>query len=319
MAMNGKTLLSAMNEAIIQAKVMDADNLVKATQTAAQIVAKTVEAETSAGATTTLQDTFISTFYNKYKNGDKLYSADVAPEGTEEGMIVDDATVYVTVATKQPATIDEVIIAGHAFKKTETNDWKNPDGRYKNISIGMNAFLYLNVWKIDDKGNLLVAIPYIYAGTDYTTGVCKVMAGGLTYDVNVCEPLAEDAVIALKSAEVTAKAGYPNDCKVTGNKVEYTIGYASQALCLTFAAGETELTSDDVVFYRLDMNNFTVAINKPETVGSKKVSYMRYSIAYANAPVTEARDVENTIVIVDPKHGILELDVVCHAVVVAAE
>lgn len=318
MAMNGKTLLSAMNQAIIQAKEMDADNLVKATQTASQIVAKTVEAETSAEATTTLQNTFISTFYNKYKNGDKLYSKDVAPEGTEEGMIVDDANVYVTVATKQPASIDEVIVAGHAYKKMDTNDWKDPDSRYKNISIGMNAFLYLNVWKIDEEGNLMVAVPYIFAGTDYTTGVCKVMAGGLTYDVNVCEPLTEENVIALKSAEVTAKSGYPNECKVVGDKIEYTIGYASQALLLTFTAGGTDLTGDDVVFYRLDTTNFTVAINKPSTTGGKKVSYVRYSIPYADAPVSEARDVTNNIVIVDPAHGIYECEVVCHAVVVNA-
>lgn len=309
-----KTLLGGMVEAIKSSNVMNEENLVQASMTAAQIVAKSVAAETSAETTSTLQDTFVTTFYNKYKNGNKLYSKDVAPEGTEEQWIVDDATVYMDIATDQPDSITEVIIGGHSYKKMDTNDWKVADGRYKNISIGMNAFLYLNVWKIVD-GTLKVAIPYLYSGTDFATGVCKVIAGGLTYDVNMVEPV--EATMALKTAVMSAKEGFSNECVVKGDTIECTFGHAAQSLLMTFVSGSTELTDDSLVFYRLDDTNYTMAIVKPENVSGTKYSYVKYLVPYANAPVATAQEVDTTIIIIAPAYGHIELNVIGHAIVEA--
>lgn len=309
-----KTLLGAMTEAIKNANVMNEENLVQASMTAAQIVAKSVTAETSTETTSTLQDTFITTFYNKYANGNRLYSDDVAPEGTEEQWIVDDANVYMDIATDQPDTITEVTIGGRAYKKTETNDWKVADGRYKYISIGMNAFLYLNVWKIVD-GTLKVAIPYLYSGTDFTTGTCEVVAGGLTYAVNMIEPV--EAELTLKSAVMSAKEGFTNDCVVTGDTIECTFGHAAQSLLMIFTSGGTDLTEDTVVFYRLDDETNTMAIVKPETVSGTKYSYRKYLISYANAAVEEPQEVETTINIIAPAYGHIVLNVIAHAIVEA--
>lgn len=308
------TLLGGMNQAIINAKAMDEENLVQASMTAAQIVAKSVSAETSAETTSTLQDTFVTTFYNKYKNGNKLYSEDVAPEGTEEQWIVDDATVYMDIATDQPDSITEVIIGGRSYKKTETNDWKVADGRYKYISIGMNAFLYLNVWKIVD-GTLKVAVPYLYTGTDFATGICKVVAGGLTYNVNMVEPT--EATMALKTAVMSAKEGFTNECVVKGDTIECTFGHAAQSLLMTFVSGSTELTDDSLIFYRLDDANYTMAIVKPESVSGTKYSYRKYIVSYADAPVATAQEVNTTIIVIAPAYGEIELNVIGHAIVEA--
>ena len=309
-----KTLLGCMHQAIKQAEAMEAENLVQAAATAAQIVAKSVTAETSAETTATLQDTFVTTYHNKYKNGNKLYPADVAPEGTGEEWIIDDATLYMDIATDQPDTITEVTIGEHTYKATDENNWKDPDSRYKNISIGMNAFIYLNVWKIVD-GTLKVAIPYLYTGTDFTTGKCKVVAGGLTYEVNMIEPVT--STIALKSAVMSEKEGFTNDCVVTGDTIECTFGHAAQSLLMIFTANDTELTTDDVVFYRFDDNNHTVAIVKPVNISGTKYSYYKYLIAYANAPVTVSQKVDTTIHIVSPTAGEIVLRVIGHAIVEA--
>lgn len=311
MRMNDKTFVGMMNLAALQAKkfaeILPDVDLASALATSSQIVAKSVEKETSASATGTLKDTFVSTFYNKFSNGDKLYTEDVAPEETPEDKKFADDKIYIEVAQSQPDTVDTVVIGGFTFGLSN---------RFKKISVGKNAFLYLNVWKID-KGVLKVAVPYLYAGTDYTTGVCKVIAGGLCYNVNVVDPIPVEKTLKIKSIEMSAKEGFTGVVeKVDGraNHVDVTFSHAAQALLCVMTDGESDITSTSETIFSITTDG-NMGITTPERFGSVDCTYAAYLIPWKNEPVKVPVNGEKRYYLALPKYGTMELAVDYHAIV----
>lgn len=301
-----KTLLGLIAELSKMHTEMEAADLVAAAETSAQIIAKMVQKETSVEATTAVQDSMMNTHYNTTSNT-KLYAADAAPEDVTE--FIDDATIYVDIAENQPDTITEVKIGDMVLTKSEmvvTND-----GSFKYISVGKNSYIYIHAWKIVD-GVLKVAIPYLYANVDMSTGECKVVAGGIPYVVKVCEPV--ETELSIKSAFVTPKEGFTAEAVVNGNTVEITQGHHNQVWCLVLACGDEELTDTSLVVYRMDTNN-VAAITHPETLGGQDVTYGRYELAWKDEPITEATEKTAELKLVIPGKGSININVIFHGIV----
>ena len=285
---------------------MDASDVISAAETSAQIIASMVQKETSVESTASVQDSMMSTYYNKTAST-KLYAADAAPEDVTE--FIDDATVYIDIAGNQPDTITEVKIGDMVLTKSDMN--VTNDGSFKHISVGKNSYLYIHAWKIVD-GVLKVAVPYLYANADMSTGECKVVAGGIPYVVKVCDPV--ETTLSIKSVEVESKDGCAGDISVNGNVIDVTLGHHNQIWTMVLACGDEEITDTSLVIYRMDGNN-VAAITNPETLLGKAVTYGRYELSWKNEPVTEAVEKTVNLRLVIPTKGSIDVTVNVHAVV----
>lgn len=299
-----KTLLGIISQFAQQSNQIEEDRLVEASKTTSMIIANMVKLETSVEATQELQKTFGSTFYNKYNSKDNLYCEDQHPESVTE--FADDSTIYLDIAKDQPE-LNEVIIGGVVFKKMDGNiDYTIPENRYKKISIGMNAFLNINVWKVID-GVLKIAVPYLISLTNYETGICNIIAGGLPYEVNVSEPITDK--LKIKSVWLMKKNGYPTDIIVRGNRINTTISHATQGLCMVLGNDTEDILDESVMVYVL-RDNINIGITTPETIGGEKCSYVRYLVPWENEPIKKMIPrTESHNIIVVPDNGIFEFTV----------
>lgn len=301
-----KTLLSLIAELADMKSDMEVGDIISAAETSAQIIASMVQKETSADSTAAVQESMMSTYYNK-TSSTKLYAADAAPEDVSE--FIDDATVYIDVAGNQPDTITEVKIGDMVLTKSDMN--VTDGGSFKSISVGKNSFLYIHAWKIVD-GVLKVAVPYLYANTDMSTGECKVIAGGIPYVVKVCDPV--ESTLSIKSVDVESKDGYAGDISVNGNVIDVTLGHHTQIWTMTLACGDEEITDTSLVVYRMDGNN-VAAITNPETLLGKAVTYGRYELPWKNEAVSEAVEKTVNLRLLIPTKGSIDITVNVHAVV----
>lgn len=299
-----KTLLSLINQFAKQSNRMEEARLVEAASTTSMIIANMVKKETTVEATQALQKTFGTTFYNKYNSKDEVYCEDRHPESVTE--FADDATIYLDIAKDQPE-LNEVIIGGVVFKKMDGNDdYTIPENRWKKISIGMNAFLYINVWKVVD-GVLKIAVPYLISLTNYETGICNVVAGGLPYEVNVSDPVTEK--LKITSAFVMQKEGFPTELVVKGNNIKTTISHATQGLALTLGDSEGDITDTSLNIYVI-RDNMNIAITTPEAVSGKNCTYLKYLVPWENAPIKKPipKTVSHNMIVI-PDKGLFEFTV----------
>ena len=298
-----KTLLAAINEAILTSQKLAENDGVDAVNTTAQIIANMVKKEIADGAVKTLADTFKTTYYNKYTQK-KLYSNDFHPEDATD-FIADETTIYLDVADKQPE-YDTVTIGEQKYVNKGSFDHKDKENRFKTVSIGNSGFLYINAWKVVD-GVLKVAVPFLYTNMDYATGICKINAGGLSYDVKVCDPITK--TLSVKAAEILPEVkGYPAECKLAGNTVTVKYGHATQAVCFTLTDGETDFTDENSTIYTLDSTG-NIGITPPETFSGKAFSYVRYLVKWVNGPVTEPTALDLDITLVVPEVGKITIHV----------
>lgn len=303
-----KTLLGIINQFSKQSNKMEESRLVEAASTTSQIIANMVKLEVSADDVKSLQETFGTTYYNKYNNKDALYCEDCHPDDVTE--FADDSTIYLDVAKDQP-NINEVVIGGVRFEKMDGNkDYTIPENRYKRVSIGNNAFLYINVWKVID-GVLKIAVPYLVSLTNYETGICNIIAGGLPYDITTSEPLI--TTLKIKSAWVMKKAGYPTEIVAKGNTIRTKISHLTQGLCIVFGTADEDILDTDIMMYII-RDNMNVAITTPETVDGKSCSMLKYMLPWANAPIKKPipTTVSHNMVVV-PSKGLIEFNVITDA------
>lgn len=303
--MKEKTLFGALSKAIKMTQSMEEANGEQVINTTSKIIASMVQEESSVETSTTAEKAFVDAYYNKYKNGDRLYGDDNHPEDADK--FIDDATYYMVVARHQPADLTSVVIGETEYKEMGSTDYKIPENRYKYLSIGMNAFVYANVWKVKD-GNLMVAIPWLYCGADASTGTCKVVAGGIEYDVTLYEPVAEGSGPYIKSVCMTKKGDHTAEADVSGSKVSVKYGNASQALCMIINDGENDVVDTTVPHFNCYATN-CISITCPETVSGTVYTHMQYLIKYEVAPITEERSLDVNCRLVFPGKGDLKYSV----------
>ena len=285
-------------------------NSIAQTKTIAHVASKLTAKEVTKESVSEVATKFSTTFYNKFANKDKIYCRDFAPDGAEK--FADDENIYVDIAEAQPDDYDYVKIGDHAYEDMKSFSVESASGRFREISIGKNAYLYINVWKVVN-GVLKVAVPYLYAGMDPSTGICKVeTAGGLTYDVQVADPV--EGKLSIKSAVVTPKEGYASDCVVTGNVIDATLGHYSQALAVTLNDGSADITDPSTVIYRIDAYG-NMGFTVPETISGVSCTYAKYLFPWANEAVSEEAKAHTSVTLMVPAKGVISFEINAKAVV----
>lgn len=254
-----------------------------------------------------IADSMQETYYNKFNNKDNIYDASIAPEGTDEQYILKDESMFIDVAKGLPENLSYVDIAGVRRKAAQICK----------ISIGKNAFVHTPMWKIVD-GTLKVAAPWLYAGADSDTGIVNVVAGGITYPVNVFKP-AEDASKKLKVASVSVekKEGCVGEVSFNGTKIDAKLGHHGQAIMIVLNAGDTAITDTAQQIFSL-YSNGNVSITTPERFGGVDATYVVYLFPYENRPVSEEESGEHKTVVhrlVIPGYGAITLE--CNATQIA--
>lgn len=282
--MKEKTLFGAFSKAVKMVASLEETNGEQVIATASKIISDMVKEETTVEASEAAEKAFVDAYYNKYKNGDKLYGTDNHPEGADK--FVDDNTFYMVVANHQPSDITSVVIGDVEYKDKGSNDYKDPENRYKYLSIGMNAFAYVNVWKIQD-GKLMVAIPWLYSGADAATGICKVVAGGIEYSVVLFAPVVEGKALMIKSVAMSKNGTHTAEATVSGTQINVKYGNASQALCLVIGDEESDIVDKTIPHFNFYPTG-CMSITCPETFGGMDCSHVQYLIPYKNAPIEEA-------------------------------
>lgn len=289
------TLIDATKSQIAQAKAI------------CKVISTLTQKEVTKDTVSEVAGKFKDAFYNKYNNKDMVYCNDFHPEDADK--LVEDSDIYVDIAENQP---DYAFVEiGDAHFDYSTNFNVSDNSAFKKISIGKNAYLCINVWKVVD-GVLKVAVPYLYTLADAASGICKVVtSGGFTYEVEVADP--NPKALKIASAEVTEKEGYESTCTVEGTKIVANIGHFTQALGIVLNDGESDITDTNTVIYRIDTFK-NLGLTVPEAMGGKNYTYVRYMFGWADKDVTETE--ENTIdcSLVVPGRGTINFSIEAHAI-----
>lgn len=295
-----------INAAVEQRKQFDA-NAEDAMFTMMTVVSNLSKEEQTPESVKAIADSMQETYYNKFSNKDIIYDASIAPEGTDDQYILKDESMFIDVAKGLPENLTYVDIAGVRRKATQVCK----------ISVGMNAFVHTPMWKIVD-GVLKVATPWMYAGADPDTGIVDVVAGGITYPVNVFKP-AEDPSKKLKVASVSVekKEGCVGEVSFNGTKINARLGHHGQAIMIVLNAGDTAITDTSQQIFTLH-DNGNVSIVTPERFAGVDATYVVYLFPYENRPVKEEEsgDQRNSVLrLVIPGYGAITLE--CNATQIA--
>lgn len=262
-------------------------------------VANLTKEEVTAETVTTTSETMKTTYYNQYSNKDVIYDSSIAPEGTEERYILDDDAFYISVANSLPEV--EYVEIGGVNRKA---------GVISKISVGMNAFVHAPLWKIVD-GVLKVAIPFLCAAADPTTGIADVTAGGITYEVPVMDPIEESKALSISKAWVGKIENYTAEYVLEGNTIYTRLGHHGQPAGILLSCNGTELTDTSMLIYILDSND-NVSIVTPQTVLGNQATYVFYSFPYENRAVEPEEDGDHRVVtknLVIPGYGKFSLTI----------
>lgn len=290
--------VAKMSNQEIEQGVAGSDSLVSS------IVANMCQEEQTSENVQAVVTSLRETYYNKFKNGNRIQEAESVAEDYE--FILDEDAFYVVVANGQPEDkIDRVSIGNLIFTK---------DDRKKFLSIGMNAFIYANVWKVNAEKKLLVAVPWLFAMADEKTGNCTVNANGIVYNVPVMEPVVEGAGLSISKYQVTQKEGFTGTITKDNNTFRVKAGHYTQALCLTLSSNGTELLDQTLTMFTIDQN-MNMAMVSPETLAGIKSTYAFYFFPWKNEPVTTpiSREYDKTLVI--PGYGVVSFKVEATGVV----
>lgn len=255
-----------------------------------------------------IADSMQETYYNKFSNKDIIYDTSIAPEGTDEQYILKDESMFIDVAKGLPENLTYVDIAGVRRKL----------GEVCKISVGMNAFVHTPMWKIVD-GVLKVATPWMYAGADPETGIINVVAGGITYPVQVMEPVDVSKRLKIVSADVGTKEGCVGKISFEGDSIDLVLGHHGQAGGVILAAGDTQIVDTaQQIFIIQETGNASIVT--PENLNGNVVTYMFYPFPYENRPVEESESGAhrtNTRHLVIPGYGAITLTI--HATQIAGQ
>lgn len=298
--LNPSSLTYARINAVAEQKKNFAANAEDALLTMMTVVSNLSKEEQTPETVKTVADSMQETYYNKFKNKDVIYDASIAPEGTEEQYIVKDDSMFITVANGLPEDLTYVDIAGVRRKL----------GEVCKISVGMNAFVHTPMWKIVD-GVLKIATPWMYAGADPETGIVSVVAGGITYPVQVMEPVDASKRLKIVSADVGKKEGCVGEISFEGDTIDIVLGHHGQAGGVVLAAGDTQIVDTaQQIFIIQETGNASIVT--PEKLNGKVVSYMFYPFPYENRPVEEEESGAhrtNTRHLVIPGYGAITLTI----------
>ena len=181
------------------------------------------------------------------------------------------------------------------------------------MSIGNSAFIKAPLWKIDtDNGVLKVAVPYLCASADTSSGLCKVIVGGLVYEVPTFEQLDGNPALIMSAITTEKREGCVGAIEKSGSRIDVAIGHGAQlsGLVLRTASG-IDITDPSIPIYIIK-DNGQVSMTTPEKCNGLDVTYAWYSIPYKNAPVDESADgkvVETKRHIVVPGYGAIEISI----------
>lgn len=285
------------NAAKIQKKQL-VDGTIDSISTVASIVSKMVEEKQTVDSINGLMSSIQTTYYNKFTSNDKIYEKEYAPEGSN--LFLDEDIYYVTVAHSQPrGKINEININGEVFTK---------ENRIKQLSIGKNAFIIANIWKINENDDLVVAVPWLCALADTSTGITPIVVNGLMFEVSVMNPLDFGNELKITNAVVTEKTGYPNTATINGNMIDVQVGYKTQAVCVTLSSGETGILDTSLMLFSIT-NDMDMVITTPEVLGGNSCTYSLYVLGYKEEAVTEYIEKKYVKTLFVPGYGVIEFTI----------
>lgn len=270
-------------------------NAEDAAYTAAAIVANLSKEEVTADTVKTAGEAMSTKYYNKVANKN-VYEASIAPEGTPEDQILEDASFYTAIAKGFPKDISYVQIG--EFKKAALETVK--------VSIGMNGFIVAPMWKISEDGKLMVATCFLMALADEKTGRVDVTAGGITYSVPAFEPNDAAKPLKITDAVVNAVAGSNATVTFTPDSVSAVMDRFDQAIGVVISAGEEAFTDTATTLFVYNEGTHSVAITPPEAWSGKDCTYVRYMFKYAARKVEAGeagQEKHDTVSIIIPGKG----------------
>lgn len=266
--------------------------------TAAQIVANLSKADVTTESVKTASTAMSDKYYNKFANK-SVYEKSLAPEGTDEANILDDASFYITIAKGIPADLSYVQIGD--VRKEKKDKLK--------VSIGNNGFIIAPMWKVDEENNLMVATALICALADVKTGVTDVTVGGITYSIPAIEVTGDPKPLKITNAVINKKEGSKSTVTFTADSATASLDRFDQAIGVTISAGDKAITDTTKMLFVYSEQNQTFAMTPPETWDGVACTYVRYMFPYAARKVDSAEAGQTrttTTKIVIPGYGVAE-------------
>ena len=266
--------------------------------TAAQIVANLSKADVTTESVKTASTAMSDKYYNKFANK-SVYEKSLAPEGTDEANILDDASFYLTIAKGIPADLSYVQIGDVRKEKKDT----------LKVSIGNNGFIIAPMWKVDEENNLMVATALICALADVKTGITEVTVGGITYSIPAIEVTGEPKPLKITNAVINKKEGSKSAVTFTADSATASLDRFDQAIGVVISAGEEAITDTSKMLFVYNELNQTFAMTPPETWDGVACTYVRYMFPYVARKVDSAEAGQTrtaTTKIVIPGYGLAE-------------
>ena len=266
--------------------------------TAAQIVANLSKADVTTESVKTASTAMSDKYYNKFANK-SVYEKSLAPKGTDEANILDDASFYLTIAKGIPADLSYVQIGDVRKEKKDT----------LKVSIGNNGFIIAPMWKVDEENNLMVATALICALADVKTGITEVTVGGITYSIPAIEVTGEPKPLKITNAVINKKEGSKSAVTFTADSATASLDRFDQAIGVVISAGEEVITDTSKMLFVYNELNQTFAMTPPETWDGVACTYVRYMFPYAARKVDSAEAGQTrttTTKIVIPGYGLAE-------------
>ena len=244
---------------------MSREDMAAATKLSAAYVAKQTAIDVTAESVTNVQEAFVSAVFEKYE-GAVIYSDLLASRlGITGATEVSKDNLYVAVAKDLPE-VDTVRFGEKTFRT---------DNRVLTMDVGNGTTLKYEAWVLDE-GKLLIAVPMLFATVDFSTGVAKIVADGISYDVEVCAPVTNPLVLSeaysvfdMETGEIVEgsvkgnKAGVPdiNDFKDDNDEVT---SKASIGAVVTLTSNGTAVAAPGYIFG----DDFASEMFKPTTIGN---------------------------------------------------
>lgn len=285
-----KTYLELINRIGQQSREAELKYLVDAAWTSAQIIADAVQIKTTIDDVSVIND-IISGYYSRSCGCD---SSCICAED------IDVDSMYLSIAERQPDTINTVILGGCTYEK---------ENRNKYLIIG-GIVLKIDVWKIENKV-LKIFVPYLFAHAYYSEGICEVIAGGIPYYVPVCEPV--ETKFRVISAWMTKVGQYPAIVVVNGNRIRATFGHSAQCFCLVVDANQCPVIDYETVFYKLNESG-DITVMSPKTICNNPCTYSSYLVPYEARPIINPVDLVSYIRLVFPNYGMYTVEITINAI-----
>lgn len=185
------------------------------------------------------------------------------------------------------------------------------------LSIGNNNFIQLPVWKINDEGNVLVALTWLCAEA-LPTEATDVVISGQTIHVTLYDSDVTGNTLTLASAgKFGTKAGYTHDVTLNGetNTVTMKRGYGTMGLGITLKYGDELITTSNYanqVIFRMNVNDkMSMGL---VTTENTQFTYAMYP-KYMNGVITEATTRNFAYKLALPGKGVITVNLVCEDVI----